>query len=293
MPSRAFSVKTCQMDLPAAPSPPLPRPSDLARARGHVRVSLKTQAQGTALDRLFQDGSGRLRLLRHGPRGVAELALINTAGGLTGGDQWQVEMALAAGASASLTTPACEKLYRSLGEPARVTTQITLAEDARLDWLPQEAILHEGAALARTLRVEMAASADLLLLEGMILGRLAMGEQTSRVHLRDAIDIFRDGRRVLAERIALADVAAARASPARLAGADAYASVIHVAPDAPTRLEAVRETLTGLPIKAAASAWNGLLVVRLLGYGSEPLRPALVRLLQVLRPGGLPRLWQW
>lgn len=266
----------------------------LPRAHGHVRVALVPgPTTGTALARLYQQGSGKLRLLRGGTGTAAELALINTAGGLTGGDRWQLDLDLAAGAAASLTTPACEKLYRSAGGVALIRSALTLAPGARLDWLPQEAILYEGAAVDRALRIDMAADADLLVLEGMILGRLAMGERTARAQLHDRIDIVRDGRRVFSERIALDDIAAARASPARLAGADAYATLIHCAADAESRLAAVRAILPDLPGKAAASAWNGLLVIRLLGYGSEPVRPALVRLLHILRPGSVPRLWQW
>ncbi len=102
--------------------------------------------------------------------------LINTAGGLTGGDRMTSEAIVGDGCSAIVTTQACEKIYRSSGGSARITTSVAVGENAWLDWLPQETILFDGARLSRRLDADIAPGATLLLVEATIFGRSARGE---------------------------------------------------------------------------------------------------------------------
>jgi cytochrome P450 len=83
-------------------------------------------------------------------------ALLNCAGGLAGGDQLEQSIKLEAGATATLSTAAAEKVYRSLGANVTARTQVSVAADAVLEWLPQEAILFDGARLDRHTRVDVA-----------------------------------------------------------------------------------------------------------------------------------------
>src|SRR2546422_1052776 len=81
--------------------------------------------------RLYQDGCAKIRL----PRGSGfEGVLINTSGGLTGGDRLEWEAEVGAGAALTITTQACEKVYRA--RDGRAETHVTLSarEGARLDW---------------------------------------------------------------------------------------------------------------------------------------------------------------
>jgi urease accessory protein len=64
------------------------------------------------------------------------------------------------------------------------------------------------------------------------------------------------------------------------------ATLVHVAPDVDTKLEAVRAVSTG------ASAWDGMLVARILAENNASLRQSVVEVLAVLRGGrALPRVW--
>ena len=65
---------------------------------------------------------------------------MNTAGGLTGGDHVQWTATARAGAKLTLTTPACERVYRSIGGNAVGENRLVAEAGAHIDWLPQETI---------------------------------------------------------------------------------------------------------------------------------------------------------
>ena len=100
----------------------------------------------------------------------AEAVLINTSGGLVGGDilNWSVECSNHT--RCTISTQACERVYRSSGDPASVSTVIKIGNDAVCDWLPQETILFEQASISRKFHVEMSETARLFALEAVILG---------------------------------------------------------------------------------------------------------------------------
>ena len=122
--------------------------------------------------------------------------LVNTGGGIVGGDSLTIEVEIGAGAAALVTAQAAEKIYRSWGPPARVSNALVVGEEARLEWLAQEAILFDGARLDRGLTIDLAPGADLLAGEILVFGRRARGETMRAGALRDRWSIRRDAKRV-------------------------------------------------------------------------------------------------
>ncbi|WP_240539836.1 urease accessory protein UreD [Salinarimonas soli] len=276
------------MTSPAVPGLPLPA---FVRAQGGVRIEVERSLRGSAAMRVAESGGYRVRF----PRSVLGLegVLINTGGGMTGGDRLGIDVRVGEGAGATLTTQAAEKIYRSRGADVEVAIRLDLEAGSRLDWLPQEQILFDRARFARTLDVAMSPSASLTLMESTVFGRTAMGETLVDAAFRDRWRIRRGGRLVLAEDVRLeGDVAAALARPAIGAGARAMAVLLHVAPDAEARLDALRERLEGAASECGASAWNGLLVARFLHHDAAALRADLARVLQSFRGAPMPRSWQ-
>jgi urease accessory protein len=264
----------------------------LQRARGRVRLSFKQGPAGTAVDTRFEESSGRVRLVGRGERGPAEAVLLNTAGGLTGGDRFEVEVALAAGTEAAVSTQAAERVYRRSEGRARVATRLLVGEGASLSWLPQETILFDRSGLERTLEADCAATGTLLALEATVMGRAAMGETLHAADLRDSWRVRRDGRLVFADGIRLdGDAAAAMAGGATGGGHIAWATVLLVTPDAACRLDAARAALQGAEGECGASAWNGMILVRLLAPSGLALRRDLARLVEALRGAPMPRVW--
>lgn len=224
--------------------------------------------------------------------GVApEAVLINTAGGLTGGDTFSTEVVLRPGARAVLTTQACERIYRSTGAAAEVFTRVELNEGARLDWLPQETILFDGGRLLRRLEVDLADNAELLAVESVIFGRAAMGEQVNSGAFRDRWRIKRNGRLLFADELHFEGrIAHQLTQPAVLAGNAAMATVLYVAADCEQFLVPVRDALGEA---GGASAWGGKLVARIIAADGFALRRILLPVLSILMAGRpLPQVWQ-
>lgn len=223
--------------------------------------------------------------------------MVNSSGGVAGGDRLDLAVDVAAGASAVLTAQAAERFYRASegSVAARVRGAVTLAGGARLDWLPQESILFDGSALDRALDIEMAEDAVFLSIEAVLFGRAAMGETVRHGLLRDKITVRRAGRLVFHDAVRLdGDMAAALDRAAVGGGARAMATVVYVAPDAPDRLDALRASLAGVEagVEAGASCWDGMIVARLLARDGAALRAASVAALSVMRDGRtLPRSW--
>ncbi|WP_299365359.1 urease accessory protein UreD [uncultured Paracoccus sp.] len=241
---------------------------------------------------LRQSGSAKV-LLPRTHSGVPEIVFLNTSGGLTSGDRLDYSLRLGAGMSARGTTQTAERAYRAEGRPAEASVTLELGAGAALDWLPQETILFEGAALQRETRVEMAGGARYLGIETVVLGRAAMGETVARLVFNDRRTIRLNGRLLLVDPFQLTDASVARAGGgALLRGARAVATLILVGRDAEAALPALRTELTEPGVDGAASALEGRLLLRCLAPDAWPLRRQMLRLIERLSPGATPRCWQ-
>jgi urease accessory protein len=279
---------------PSPPEEPLPAPSMPAyvRADGGVRLEFARVGARTMRTALAESGGFRARF----PSTFVdrcEAVLINTGGGMTGGDRCASRIQLGAGAQAVVTTQAAEKIYRSDGPETRVETRLQLEAGSSLHWLPQEAILFSRARLRRTLEADMAPDAALVACESLFFGRAAFGEALEQASLKDRWRIRRGGRLIFADDVRLegpVDLTLRR--PAVAAGARAIATVVVVAPDAAGRLDAARAALGGAASEWGASALDGMLVARLLSPDAAALRADLARLMIHLAGAALPRSWQ-
>lgn len=265
----------------------------LQRARGVGRIATKQRGDATHLDTLFQEGCGKIRLPNTHSTSL-EAVLINTAGGITGGDHLQWGADVAAGGHLVLTTQACERSYRSTGDFARVETHLKVGAGAHLDWLPQETILFAASKLDRILWVDLEEGATLTAIESVLLGRDAMGEDAADALLRDRWHIRRQGRLVHAEATRLDAASAERSSLSLLAGNRAFATVLHIASTA-DRAEALCTRLRdAMPAGGAigASANGERLVIRVIAPTGLALRRLIVPILiELTGAGSLPRLW--
>ena len=263
------------------------------RARGEARIAVKLRGGVTAIDRLYQSGCAKMRLPKtHGDD--AQAVLINTSGGLTGGDriEWGVE--LADRTSLVVTTQACERIYRSTGEDAVVSVDLEIGAGARLAWLPQETILFDRSRFERTLSVEMASDSRLLLVEPIIFGRAAMDETVNAAFYRDRWRIRRGGALIHGDDLRFdMDHHRQLARKAVLGGASAIASVLLIADDCERFLDRARAIIGD---DGGASVWqvagSGKLLARLHGNGGYALRQRLMPLIGLLKEGAaVPKFW--
>ncbi|KPD12985.1 urease accessory protein ureD [Phaeobacter sp. 11ANDIMAR09] len=260
------------------------------RACGAVALSVKQTKRGTALQGLRQSGSFRCLFPRSkSPR--LEAVLVNTAGGITGGDDMRVSAEVHAKAALTLTTQAAERAYRAQpGEMGQLQTRLTVAAKGHVNWLPQETILFQGCALSRQLQVDLAEDASALLVEPLVFGRQAMGEEVTQGQFIDRVLLRRSGQELYRDSLRFdGNMQAQLDRPHVAAGARALATLIYVAPDASGQLPRLRSML---PLRAGASLIGAdLLVLRLLAADGHELRCSLVPILNHLTQDTLPRCW--
>jgi urease accessory protein len=271
---------------------PLPRSASRhQRAFGDLIVSMRLRDGATVLEDLRQEGCLKARFPR--PVDWTETVLLNTSGGIAGGDRLSSTLAVRAGARATFAAQAAERFYRAVSEdaPSRVRTSLSVGPGASAEWLPQETILFDRCAVDRVLDVEMAPDAWFLGVETLVFGRQAMGEQVRSATLSDTIRIRRGGELLLHDAIRLrGDVASRLDRQAIGGGGRAVATLVHVARDAEARLDGVRGALAGF--EAGASAWRGMLLARIVAPDGACLRAAIVASLATFRGGrSLPRVW--
>ncbi len=263
------------------------------RSRGEARLSFRQTAQGTVIADSYQGGCLKLRVPRSPPGSSPEAVLINTSGGLCEGDRLSQQVRWEAGTSATVTTLAAEKVYRSQRSDARIDTKLNVGSHTYAEWLPQETILFDRARLARDTQVTLTDDAAFIGLEAVVLGRTAMGEVMLEGSLTDNWRIWRGGRLIFADALRLSgqvDLVMQRAAVG--AGARAMAMLIHVSHRAASLLGGLREALLGALGTTAASAWNGMLITRLLAPNGAILRHDVLRALAALRGSrALPRVW--
>jgi len=227
-----------------------------------------------------------------------EAVIINTAGGVAGGDRLDLEVTALADATITLTSQAAERIYGALDQPARLSTTLTACAAAKLAWCPQETIVFDRARMRRETRVAVSADAELLALEWIVLGRAAHGEAVTGGSVVDSWRVEQDGRLVWADTLRITDdVFPHLRRSALLADVTGVATLVHVGPDLKRRLECLRDWAASLGCLTAATMVGRLIVVRFAAAEASTLRTGLRSILdqfdRAFAPGpfGVPKMW--
>ena len=260
------------------------------RAIGRIAFAVQAKAGVTRRTRVREEGSLRVRF--PGPASAElEAVIVNTAGGVAGGDRFALDVTVEPGARLVVTTAAAEKVYRTLEPDATIDVKLAVGATSSLAWLPRETILFNRARLRRTINIDLAEDARLLLAEAIVFGRSGMGEAVDDAGVFDRWHLHRGGRLIHAEAMRLDGAVAAKlAQPAVANGGVAVATVLIVPAD-----EAVAAGIRALDDhflgEVGVSAWNGFAVVRLCAADGAALRHDLVAVLTAVHDRSLPRLW--
>lgn len=259
----------------------------LQRSLGDADVGFRDGA----LDRLYQRGSAKA-LLPRSYGASQEVVLVNTAGGITGGDRYHYGCSAAA-SDLCVTTQAAERAYRSSTDDiASMEVRLAATGGAALHWLPQETILFDGSRLARRIEVDIDAASECLILESLVFGRHAMGESLQACHFTDHWRIRHDGRLVHAEALRLTDdIGLLLDARAGAGGAQMAATLVYVGPRMDQIQSEFNAVLPSLASRAAVACWQGRLVLRLLAGETMAGKADLSKLLGSLRGQHVPRVW--
>ncbi len=260
------------------------------RARGAVTFDVQCLEGVTRRRQLHESGSLRVRFPSPESLGLSAV-FVNTAGGVAGGDRFDIDIAAGEGARLTLTTAAAEKIYRAEGAPAQLNISLKAAAGAHLAWLPQETILFDRARVSRRIDIDLAESASLLLCEIVVFGRAAMGERMLQGEFVDRWRLRRGGRLVFAENVRLdGDIGGKLLKSAIAKGGVAVGTALIVPGDEALveRIRALSESFRG---EVGVSAWNGFAMVRFCAQDAAPLRADMMAVLGRASGEQLPRLW--
>src|SRR5580692_11575626 len=259
------------------------------RARGSVAFDVHRAEGVTRRRKLHESGSLRVRFPSPEAEGLSAV-FVNTAGGIAGGDRFDIDIATGEGSRLAVTTAAAEKVYRAGGPAAQLNIALKAAAGAHLAWLPQETILFDRARMLRTIDIDLAATASLLLCEIVVFGRAAMGERMQSGEFVDRWRLRRGGRLVFAETIRLdGDIGAKLAQPAIAKGGVAIGTAL-IAPGDPALVERIRTLSEAFGGEVGVSAWNGFAMARFCAQDAARLRADMMALLGATG-SALPRIW--
>jgi len=259
------------------------------RARGAVRFDVHARDGVTRRGVLHESGSLRVRFPSPEGEGLSGV-FVNTAGGVAGGDGFDIDIAAGEGARLTLTTAAAEKVYRAPGPAAQLSIGLKVGAGAHLSWLPQETILFDRARVQRRFDIELDEAASLLLCEIVVFGRTAMGERMEQGEFVDRWRLRRGGKLVFAETVRLdGNIGAKLARPATAKGGAAIGTAL-IVPGDEALIERIREASDAFAGEVGISAWNGFAMARFCAQDAARLRADMMAVLA--RTGAaLPRLW--
>jgi urease accessory protein len=268
------------------------RARDFAANRAVGRIELTAEYGRGITQRKHVHESGGLRVHFPGARArELEAVLINTAGGIAGGDRFDLDIAAADKARLAVSTTAAEKVYRSLGPDAHVAVRLSAGAAASLAWLPKETILFDGARFHRTIDIDLAPDARLVFAEAVVFGRTGMGESVAHGFFFDRWRVRRGGTLVFAESVRLDGAIAEKLGEAAVANGGGAIATILIIPGNAETIEPLRAPNPPFRGEVGISAWNGIAVARLCAPDGAALRYDLTTLLAALRGGKLPHCW--
>jgi urease accessory protein len=259
------------------------------RARGVVRFDVHARDGVTRRGILHESGSLRVRFPSPEGEGLSGV-FVNTAGGVAGGDNFDIDIAAGEGSRLTLTTAAAEKVYRAPGAAAQLNIVLKVAAGAHIGWLPQETILFDRARVHRSFDIALDETASLLLCEIVVFGRTAMGERVEQGEFVDRWRLSRGGKLVFAETVRLDGNIGAKLARSAMAKSGAAIGTALIVPGDEALIERIREASDSFSGEVGMSAWNGFAMARFCAQDAARLRADMMAVLA--RSGAaLPRLW--
>jgi urease accessory protein len=231
--------------------------------------------------------------------GVCHTVVLHPPAGIAGGDELEINIDVAQNSKALLTTPGAAKWYKSGGRVAKQKLHFSVAQDAVLEWLPQESIIFDHAAAKMNTSIELTGNAVFLGWEIICLGRVAAQEKFSEGELRQITEIKKDGKRIWGEYATLYGSDPLLDSKIGLAGYPVTGIFLLAGKKPSAELIAqCREIKISENEMSGVTTLPNLLVIRFLGHSTQSARQYFEKLWQVLRPGFVgvevcvPRIWK-
>ena len=280
-----------------------------SRTDGRLDFSVIFDGDGSVVGRLYQQAPLRALFPRPERGEPFTAVLVNSSGGIVGGDRLEVTLEATESASLLVIGQAAEKVYRSTGRTAEATTTLIAGPGSLIEFLPQGTIVYDGACFRRITTIKASPGSRVMAGEVLSLGRVERGERFTTGLLHDEWRVRVDDRLIWADALHLSDADGADKnvtgitttlnSRAGFAGAPAYATFLYVAPAASEQLKLTRRILGDTPatVRAGVTSFDGLIVARWLGANPAEVRGAFGTFWARFRAGAigaaerLPTIW--
>ena len=253
----------------------------LEKSKGRLEIKIKDQN----LQKLYQQGSSKA-LMPDFHENLKQLMLINTAGGITSGDEYDFKFEIDS-SNLCISTQAAEKIYSGFGNPANLEINVNLLNNSNLFWLPKELILFNNCNLKRKINFNLSKDSNLLLCENIIFGRTSMKEKFEKGYFSDLWNIKIDNKLIHSEAIntGLFEKKYMK-SFSTLNKNSAVATIIIVGNKFLNNVNNLSETLTNNENTTSNySQWDNKLILRLLSKDSYNLKFAIDKILSYFFEG--------
>jgi len=269
----------------------------MQRANGSLKISFSNNE----ISNLYYTTPLRAFSNDDGNNDIPAAVIVNTSGGLVSGDKHKININLKNNSKALIFSQSAEKIYKSLNNiEANINNEIKVGDNSWLEWLPQETILFEDSKLNRNLKIYLSKNSESLVGEIVVLGRLAKGEFTNNIFLKDSISIYKNSKIQWLDIVLFDDeLKKAKKSITRLSGANCFFTIVlsseYVEKYEQVIYKFIKNNILDLTI--SLTIINDNLVIR--GLSEEPLllRKAFAKIWVFIRsnikklPPFMPKLW--
>ena len=260
----------------------------LEKSKGRLEIKIKNQN----LQKLYQQGSLKA-LMPDFHENLKQLMLINTAGGITSGDEYNYEFEID-NSNLCISTQAAEKIYSGFDNPANLKIKLNLSNNSSVFWLPKELILFNNCNLKRKINFNLSKDSNLILCENIIFGRTSMKEIFEKGYFSDFWNIYIDDKLIHTEAINTNSFEKKNLNSfSTLNNNSAIATIIIVGKKFLNNINSLSETLTNNENTTSNySMWDNKLIVRLLSKDSYNLKFAIDKILSYFFEGSkIPKIW--
>lgn len=166
-----------------------------------LSLRLRKKQHKTIIDHARHYGPLRIqRAFYPEANGTCHVYLLHPPGGIVGGDVLHIKINVDHDANCLVTTPAANKFYRSNHVTAQQIQTMTVANDACLEWLPQETIVYQSAYVNARTRIDLSDNSRFIGWDIVCLGRPASDEGFLHGQFKQHIELWRNDEPLFIDR---------------------------------------------------------------------------------------------
>ena len=254
---------------------------------------LDVEVKNDELKKFFQKGCAKSFIPKN-DNSTTELVTLNTAGGLTSGDNFVTNFKLN-NSKICISTQAAEKIYSGYGYPARVENKVIVDDSSTLFWMPQELILFNNSKLERNSYFDLKTNSNLLICETIIFGRRSMNENIENILISDHWEIKINDKIKHFETINFKGVLRDYfKNKSALSNNCAFNFIFGYGESLINKAETIDNNLLNHEnTDMAISIWDEKFIIRSVSEDNYDLRIALQKILPYFYNNELPKMWKF